>query len=520
MPPHFLCHTFSSFCTNSFRYFGDNFDSRPSSCYTDASLSEVTRREGKNLMMETIASINSTINGFVWGLPAMALIVGTGIFMSFGIGFKQFTRFGYVMKNTVGKAFSKHEVKEGSVTPFQAMCTALAGTVGTGNIAGVCGAIAIGGPGAVFWMWFSALMGMATKYSEVTLSIRYREKNAKGDWVGGPMYYIRNGLGKKWNWLATVFALFATLAAFGIGNATQVNTIASSITESIKLFNPDANIGSANLIIGIVLCIFTAIVLIGGVQRIGQVCELLVPAMAVIYIVAGIGVVVLRAGELPEIFSAIFRGAFKPSAIAGGLAGATMLDAIKKGVGRGVFSNEAGLGSAPIAHAAADVDHPVAQGIFGIFEVFADTIVICTLTALIVLCGNGVQGIEYGVNANQTLTVSGLAAIYPEKIATIAIAIALSLFAYSTVLTWGLYGSRTAEYLFCTKAVKPYQIIFCLVCIVGTTVDLGFAWDIADTLNGLMAIPNLIAVLLLSPVVFKLTKEFFADVDAKKKAAK
>ena len=470
--------------------------------------------------MEMIAQINGTINGLVWGVPAMILIVGTGVYMSCGIGFKQFTRFGYVLKNTIGKAFGKHEVAEGAVTPFQALCTALAATVGTGNIAGVCGAIAIGGPGAVFWMWVSAIFGMATKYSEVTLSIKYREKNDKGDWVGGPMYYIRNGLGKSWGWLAAVFAVFGTLAAFGIGNATQANTIASSIAEAFKVFNPDVNVGTINLIVGVVLCVLAMIVYLGGIKRIGQVCELLVPVMAVVYIVAGIGVVVIRADQLPSVFAAIFKGAFQPAAIAGGLAGATMADAIKKGVGRGVFSNEAGLGSAPIAHAAADVDHPVAQGIFGIFEVFADTIVICTLTALIALCGNGVQNIPYGQAANQTLTVAGFCSVYPDTIATVSVAIALSLFAFSTILSWGLYGSRTAEFLFGAKAVKPYQVIFCLVCIVGTTIDLSLAWDIADTLNGLMAIPNLVGVLLLSPVVFKLTKEYFAKVDAEKKAAK
>ena len=470
--------------------------------------------------MEMIASINGQINSIVWGLPAMILIVGTGIYMSFGTGFKQFTRFGYVMKNTVGKAFSKSEVAEGAVTPFQAMCTALAATVGTGNIAGVCGAIAIGGPGAVFWMWISAIFGQATKYSEVTLSIKYREKNDKGDWVGGPMYYITNGLGKKWKWLAVVFAAFASLAAFGIGCATQANTIASSIAQCFLVFNPNSNTKTVSLVVGIIIAILAGIVYLGGITRIGHVCELLVPVMAVVYILAGIGVVVIRAGQLPEIFSAIFTGAFNPPAVAGGLAGATIMTAIKKGVGRGVFSNEAGLGSAPIAHAAADVQHPCQQGIFGIFEVFADTIVICSLTAFIVLCGNGVQGIEYGVPANQTLTVSGLCAIYPEKIATIAVAVALTLFAFSTILSWGLYGCRTAEYLFGSKIIKPYQVLFCLVAIVGCTIDLGLAWDIADTLNGLMAIPNLIAVLALSPVVFKLTKEYFGKVDAEKKAAK
>ncbi|MGM9618786.1 MAG: alanine/glycine:cation symporter family protein [Oscillospiraceae bacterium] len=469
--------------------------------------------------MEMIANINGAVNNFVWGIPAMILIVGTGVYMSIGTGFKQFTRLGYVLKNTVGKAFSRRESAEGSVTPFQAMCTALAATVGTGNIAGVCGAIAIGGPGAVFWMWLSAIFGQATKYSEVTLSIKYREKNAKGDWVGGPMYYIKNGLGKNWAWLAAIFAVFGSLAAFGIGNATQANTIASSISEAIKIFNPDVNTGTVNLTVGIILCVLSMVVYIGGIKRIGHVCELLVPVMAVIYVIAGIGVVILRADQLPAVFSAIFTGAFKPSAVAGGLAGATMMTAIKKGVGRGVFSNEAGLGSAPIAHAAADVQHPCEQGIYGIFEVFADTIVICTLTALIALCGNGLENIPFGQEANQTLTVAGFCSVYPSAIATVAVAIALSLFAFSTILSWGLYGSRTAEYLFGSKVVKPYQVIFCLVCIVGTTMDLSLAWNIADTLNGLMAIPNLIGVLLLSPVVFKLTKEYFAGVDAKKKAA-
>ena len=469
--------------------------------------------------METIASINSAINGVVWGLPAMILIVGTGVFMSCGIGFKQFTKFGFVMKNTIGKAFGKQEKVEGAVTPFQAMCTALAATVGTGNIAGVCGAIAIGGPGAVFWMWLSAIFGQATKYGEVTLAIKYREKNDKGDWVGGPMYYIRNGLGKKWNWLASVFAVFATLAAFGIGNTTQANTIASSIAEAVTAFNPDANIARISLVVGIVICVLTLVVYLGGIQRIGEVCELVVPFMAALYIIAGLTVVIVKAGQIPSVLGAIFKGAFNPSAIAGGLAGATVMDAIKKGVGRGVFSNEAGLGSAPIAHAAANVDHPVKQGIFGIFEVFADTIVICTLTAFIALCGNGVQGIEYGVAANQTLTVAGLASVFPYKAAAVGIAIALSLFAFSTILSWGLYGSRTAEFLFGTsKVVKPYQVVFSLIAIVGATMNLGLAWDIADTLNGLMAIPNLVAVLGLSPVVFKLTKEFFGKVDAEKAA--
>ena len=463
-------------------------------------------------IVNVISSVNDAINGVVWGLPMMALIVGTGLIMSIGIGFKQFAKFGYWWKNTIGKAFQKTEAKEGSVTPFQAMCTALAASVGTGNIAGVSGAIAIGGPGAVFWMWVSALVGMATKFSEVTLAVHYRERNSKGDWVGGPMYYIKNGLGKKWAWLGTVFCAFAALAAFGIGNMTQVNTIAATVTEAVQIFAPDINVFATKLTIGIILAVLAAIILIGGIKRIGQVCELLVPVMAILYIIAGLGVVIFNLDQVPVVFGAIIKGAFNPEAISGGLVGVTIMTAIKKGVGRGVFSNEAGLGSAPIAHAAADVDDPVKQGLFGIFEVFADTIVICSLTAFIVLCGNGVDGIEYGNDIGATLTINGLKALYDPAIATVLVAIALTLFAYSTVLTWALYGARSIEYLLGTKAILPYQIIFCIFMVVGTVMKLDLAWAIADTLNGLMALPNLIAVLMLSPVVFKLTKEHFSKL--------
>ncbi|MBR7146412.1 MAG: sodium:alanine symporter family protein [Oscillospiraceae bacterium] len=461
-------------------------------------------------MVEIISTINGKINSLVWGLPMMILIVGTGVLMSCGIGFKQFTKIGYWMKNTIGKALKKQETKDGAVTPFQAMCTALAASVGTGNIAGVGGAIAIGGPGAVFWMWLSALVGMATKYSEVTLALHYREKNAKGDWVGGPMYYIKNGLGKSWKWLGSVFCVFAALAAFDIGNMTQVNTIASTVTDAMVIFAPTLDVGTAKLFIGVVLAILAAFILIGGIKRIGQVCEKLVPVMAIVYIIAGIGVVVMNLDQVPVVFGAIVKGAFNPEAAAGGLVGVTIMTAIKKGVGRGVFSNEAGLGSAPIAHAAADVDDPVKQGLFGMFEVFADTIVICTLTAFIVLCGNGINGIEYGNDIGAGLTINGLKSLYDPTIATVLVAVALTLFAFSTVLTWALYGSRSIEYLLGTKAIVPYQAIFCLFMIVGATMKIQLAWDIADTLNGLMALPNLIALIALSPVVFKLTKEHFA----------
>ena len=457
-----------------------------------------------------IMKINSTLNALVWGAPALILIVGTGLFMSVRLGFPQFRKFAFVCKNVVGKIFDKStEQKEGAVTPFQAMCTALAGTVGTGNIAGVCGAIAIGGPGAVFWMWVSALLGMATKFSEITLAVHYRETNSKGELVGGPMYYIKNGLGKKFAWLGGVFAFLTAVCALGTGNAIQSNTIASSIIESMHSFNLDFNEKTVALIIGVVLAVLVAIVYFGGVKRIGQVCELLVPGMALLFIVAAIGVVVMRADQIPAVFAAIFKGAFNPGAVAGGLVGTTMMTALQKGVARGVFSNEAGLGTAPIAHAAADVDHPVAQGIYGIFEVFTDTIVVCTLTALVVLCGNGVEGVPYGEAANQSLTTAGFCAVYPAQIATTAVAIALSLFAFSTILGWGVYGGRTAEYVFGEKASTPYKIIYILFCAAGAVIDLKLVWDISDTLNGMMSIPNLIGVLLLSPVVVKLAKEYF-----------
>ncbi|MEA4966449.1 MAG: sodium:alanine symporter family protein [Oscillospiraceae bacterium] len=476
-------------------------------------------------VMETIETVNGAINNVVWGVPAMILILGVGLFLSIRTGFIQFSRFGYSMKHTVGTAFEKRERKAGAVSPFAAVCTALAATVGTGNIAGVAGAIAIGGPGAIFWMWISALLGMCTKFAEVTLSIRYRERNAKGDWVGGPMYYIKNGLGKNWKWLAVVFSIFGSLAAFGIGNATQVNTIASSINNAltsngvtlstIALAGRDVPISS--VIIGVILAIIVAIVLIGGIQRIGDVCSLLVPFMAIIYIIGGLIVIFSNVTRIPGVFAAIFEGAFSPKAITGGIVGSMVLS-MKKGVSRGIFSNEAGLGSAPIAHAAADVDHPVQQGLFGIFEVFADTIVICTMTALIILCGIGVNGITYGKAAGAELTVTGMSSVFGGGLSSIVLAICLSMFALSTVLTWGLYGSRCFEFQFGTKAIKLYQTLFVLVCIVGCTMSLEVAWGIADTLNGLMALPNLFALLLLSPVVVKLTREYFSKVGKKARA--
>ena len=367
-------------------------------------------------MAETIASINSKINDIVWGVPAMILILGAGLLLSVLCKFPQFTRLGYIFKNTLGKALKKQEgpAAKGSVSPFKAMCTALAASIGTGNIAGVSGAIAIGGPGAVFWMWISALVGMCTKYSEVTLAIKYREKNAEGDWVGGPMYYIKNGLGPKWKWLAVIFALFGGLASFGIGNMTQVNTIASTINEAIAGFVPTTE-GQQKMIalaVGIIAAVIVFIVLVGGIQRIGDVCALLVPVMAIIYVVAALIVIIVNITEIPAAFSAIFVGAFNPSAVAGGVAGATIKTAITKGVGRGIFSNEAGLGSASMAHAAADVKDPVEQGIYGVFEVFMDTIVVCTMTSMVVLLGVGIDSVPYGESVGAELTIAGFRSVF------------------------------------------------------------------------------------------------------------
>ena len=469
-------------------------------------------------MADMIASINGKINGIVWGIPMMILILGAGIFLSVRCGFPQFTHFIHIMKNTLGKAFEKSEQKEGSVSPFKAMCTALAASIGTGNIAGVSGAIAIGGPGAVFWMWISALLGMCTKYAEVTLSIKYRQRNEAGDWVGGPMYYITNGLGKNWKWLGAVFAVFGALAAFGIGNMTQINTIAGTINTAFSQFvtTTDSQQTIIAWVISIICAIVVAVVLLGGIQRLADVTALLVPVMAIIYIVAALIVIIVNIGAVPAAFGAIFKGAFDPAAVSGGLVGVTLKTVITKGVGRGIFSNEAGLGSAPIAHAAADVEHPVQQGIFGVFEVFMDTIVVCTMTALVALLGNGLDGIVWGEDIGANLTINGFMSVFPGKVSATCVAICLSLFAISTVLTWALYGTRCVEFLFGYKASKIYQIIFCgFACIAGG-VSLKLAWDIADTLNGLMAIPNLVALLLLSPVVVKLTKEYFQGIKAKK----
>lgn len=458
-------------------------------------------------MLATIESVNSVVNNFIWGVPAMICIIGVGLVLSVRTGFLQIRKFPYAMKITLGRMLKKKEASDGAMTPFQAVCTALAATVGTGNIAGVAGAIAIGGPGAVFWMWISALLGMCTKFSEVTLAVHFREVNEDGEYVGGPMYYIKNGLAKHWHFLAYLFAAFGVLTVFGTGNATQVNTITTAIDSALFNYNVigEGSVKTLNLIIGIVLAILIALILLGGIKRIGQVTERLVPFMAVLYILLALGIIVLNIGHIPAVFASIFKGAFSPASVTGGVVGSFFMS-MKKGVSRGIFSNEAGLGTGSIAHACADTRKPVKQGFFGIFEVFVDTIVICTLTALVILC-SGVP-VGYGAAAGAELTISGFTAVYGNWV-SIFTAVAMCCFAFSTIIGWGLYGARCIEFLFGTRVNKPFMLVYSLVAIVGATMDLGLMWSIAETFNGLMAIPNLIAVFLLSGVVVKMVKEYF-----------
>ena len=466
-------------------------------------------------MLETITAVNQAVNSFIWGIPAMVCIIGVGLLLSVRTGFLQIRKFPYAIRTTIGRIFRRKDASDGAMTPFQAVCTALAATVGTGNIAGVAGAIAIGGPGAVFWMWCSALLGMCTKFAEVTLAVHFRERNKNGELVGGPMYYIKNGLGSRWQFLAVLYSLFGVLTVFGTGNATQVNTIVTAIDSALLATGSGLNgiLPTLNLIVGIVVAMMVAMVLLGGVKRIGSVTEKLVPFMALFYIVLALGVVALNYRRFPAVLASIVGGAFDPQAVTGGAIGSVFLS-MQKGVSRGIFSNAAGLGTGSIAHACADTHKPVKQGMFGIFEVFADTIVICTLTAMVILC-SGVP-VGYGSAAGAELTISGFTATYGGW-SSVFTAVALCCFAFSTIIGWGLYGSRCIEFLFHTdKVVGPFLVVYSFVSILGATVDLGLLWSIADTFNGLMSIPNLIALLLLSGTVAKLTKEFFAGEGAKK----
>jgi AGCS family alanine or glycine:cation symporter len=443
-------------------------------------------------------NINSFINNIVWGPPILILIVGSGLYLSIKTGFFSITKLGYILKNTFLKMFSKEQKGEGEVTAFQAVATALAATVGTGNIAGVATAIALGGPGAVFWMWFAAIVGMTTKFAEVVLAVHFREKTEDGRFVGGPMYYIEKGLG--WKWMAVLFAAFGTLASFGIGNMTQSNSVALAVQGSFNI---------PPLATGIVLAVITGLVIVGGIKRIGAFTEKLVPFMAAIYIIGGLVILFTNIGAIPAAFALIFKEAFTGTAAVGGFVGSTMMLAIRYGVARGVFTNEAGLGSAPIAHAAATTDHPVRQGLWGVFEVFVDTLVICSLTALVIITTGAWQSGESGA----VLTTLAFNTALPGG--GIIVTVGLMLFAYSTILGWEYYGERCLEYLAGTKPIMVFRIIWVIFVVIGAIGGLEFIWSLADTLNGLMAIPNLVGVLFLSGTVFKLTKEFFAKEKSK-----
>lgn len=442
--------------------------------------------------MDTIMEINAFINELIWGWPLLILMMGTGIFLTIYTRFVSFTKFGYAMKQTFFKMFKKDQVGEGEVTAFQAVSTALAATVGTGNIAGVGTAIAIGGPGSVFWMWLAALFGMAIKYGEVVLSIQYREKTEDGRYVGGPMYYLTKGANMKW--LAILFAIFGTTATFGIGNMVQSNSVADALNAT---FDVDP------LITGIVLAVLVALVIVGGIKAIGRVTSVVVPFMAAIYILGGLFIIAVNIQQVPAAFALIFREAFTGTAAVGGFTGAGLSVSIRYGIARGVFTNEAGLGSAPIAHAAATTDHPVRQGMWGIFEVFADTLVLCTITSLVIVM-TGVW--DSGIDGAPLTTAAFDAGIqYGGHIVTFG----LIFFAFSTLLGWSYYGEKCIEYLFGPKSIIVYRLVYLPVIVVGAIGGLQTVWDLADTLNGLMAIPNLIGLLILSPVIVRLTKEYF-----------
>ena len=461
-------------------------------------------------MLNNIESINNVINNFIWGVPAMICIIGVGLYLSFGLHFLQICKFPYAIRVTIGRIFRKRNASDGAMTPFQAVCTALAATVGTGNIAGVAGAIAIGGPGAVFWMWVSAALGMCTKFSEVTLAVHFRETNKNGDLVGGPMYYIKNGLGPKWHWLAVLFSTFGVLTVFGTGNATQVNTITTAINSALENYSliSDQSKPAVCLITGIVLAALVARVLLGGVKRIGNVAEKLVPFMALFYILLALGVILLHANRIPLVFSMIFEGAFHPQAVTGGVIG-SFFTSMKRGVSRGIFSNESGLGSAPIAAAAAQTKESVRQGLVSMTGTFIDTIVICSMTGLsIVITGTWNTGLE-GVAITTAAFQQGLP--FPPVVASFSLMLCLVFFAFTTILGWDYYGERCLEYLLNRNqtAVKTYRWLYIICVFIGPYMTVAAVWNIADIFNALMAFPNLIALLALNGVVRNETKDYF-----------
>lgn len=471
-------------------------------------------------MIEAITKVNSAVNNVVWGIPALVLLIGTGVIMTILTKFFQFTHFGHTMKETIGSLFKKKDIlksdDKNSISQFQALCTALSATIGTGNIAGIAYAITMGGPGSVFWMWVAAIVGMMTNYSENVLGIFYRRKNASGEWCGGAMYYLRDGLGSKRGMkhiskiLAVLFSIFTLFASFGIGNMGQVVSITESVTSVFSFTGGNVKLDA--LIIGIIAMIVAFLVIIGGIKRIASANERIVPFMALFYIIGALAIVIMNYDMVIPAFSSIFRNAFSTKAAAGGIGGAVIMQAIQWGFKRGVFSNEAGLGSSVMVHSASNVKEPVTQGLWGIFEVFLDTIVVCTLTALVVLT-TGVVDLETGLSVTGSTKLGLAAEAFTKSFGSfggIFIAIAITLFAFSTVLGWSYYGTKAWEFLFGTKSTIVYKLIFVAMIVVCSTLDASLAIDMSDTFNGLMAIPNLIGVLTLSPIVIKITKNYIS----------
>ncbi len=449
-------------------------------------------------------SLLEKVNGFVWGVPALGMIIGVGILLTIASGGAQFRLFPKAICMFFKRLRSGEAGHKKNVSSYQALCTALAATVGTGNLAGVAGAIAIGGPGAIFWMWICALLGMVTKYAEATLAVRFRKKNPAGEWVGGPMYIIREGMSKRWHWLCGVYCFFGVVAAFGVGNATQINAVIGGVNSVFSLFGWQWSM-KWNLIIGIILAVIISGMLLGGAKRIGRIAEQLVPFASLVYIVICFGVLLARYNEIPTAFRLIIQGAFSPKAVTGGVIG-SVFQTLRIGASRGVFTNEAGMGTAAIAHASADVTHPVEQGLMGIMEVFLDTIVICTLTGLVIIC-SGVE-IPYGTDEGIRLTTRAFSGVYGDWI-SVVITLSLCAFAFATVLGWGLYGARCAQYLFGNNAWKKFAILQGLTVVISSVLQTQTVWMLAETVNGLMAIPNLIALAFLSKELRRLTRDYY-----------
>ena len=445
------------------------------------------------------------INQYIWCGPALALILCVGAYLTVRTGFSQFKMFPKAMGIFMA-SFRKRKSNSGT-TPFRALCTALAATVGTGNIAGVAGAISIGGPGSVFWMWVAAVLGMVIKFAEAVWSVQYRQRNQVGEYIGGPMYMIRNGMGTKWKWLAGLYAFFGVVAAFGVGNSTQINTAIAGINSVLTAYGGKET-QLRNLSLGILFAVTIGLVLLGGIKRIGIAAETLVPVASLIYIALGIGIIIIRFKEIPSVFLSIVTGAFQPKAVTGGVIGSCM-KTISVGISRGVFTNEAGMGTAGIAHSAANVKHPVEQGLMGIMEVFIDTVVICTITAFVILC-SGVQ-ISYGIDTGAELTAQAFSAVYGNW-TKIFLAVAITCFALATVLGWGLYGIRCAEYLFGNRSFAIFVGAQIIMTILGAVLSTKTVWLLAEMVNGLMAIPNLIAVTCLTSELIKLLSGYRAEI--------